>query len=185
MRPPKKKSVGAKLRNSRVAIMRARAHNLGTIDAPDPKAAENEAVKLFGLTEEQRKRLSIWERDLISPRCAPHGAMVIFGRQKKPNRSAILPSRAAVPCYTRPMPRRLPTPDRRRALELLAQCPQEGCSEALMRAHGFTDEQLVELVRLGLATATADRVAAGGRKFEVATLRIADAGRRALSRMKS
>jgi hypothetical protein len=89
------------------------------------------------------------------------------------------------PCYTRPMPRRLPTPDRRRALKLLAQCPQEGCSEALMRAHGFTAEQLVELVRLGLATATADRVAAGGRKFEVASLRIADAGRRALSGIKS
>ena len=42
--------------------MRVRAHNLGTIEAPDQKAAEAEAVKLFILTEEQRKRLMIWER---------------------------------------------------------------------------------------------------------------------------
>jgi hypothetical protein len=47
-----------------------------------------------------------------------------------------------------PLPRRRrhgPQPDRRRALELLASCPQDGCSEAVMRAHGFTTEQTVEL----------------------------------------
>jgi hypothetical protein len=73
-----------------------------------------------------------------------------------------------------------PKPDRRRALELLAGSPQEGCSEAIMRAHGFSVEQLVELVRAGLATAKAQRVGAGARKIEVATLRITEAGRRAL-----
>jgi hypothetical protein len=36
-----------------------RAIPLGTIEAPDQKAAEAEAVKLFGLSEEQRKRLSV------------------------------------------------------------------------------------------------------------------------------
>jgi hypothetical protein len=60
-RPPKKPT--AKLRNWRVAIMRQRAHNLGSIEAPDAKAAEAEAVKLFGLSEEQRKRLLILERE--------------------------------------------------------------------------------------------------------------------------
>jgi hypothetical protein len=50
-----------------------------------------------------------------------------------------------------------------------------------MLAHGFTVEQLVELVRAGLATATAQRVVTGGRKMEVAMQRITDAGRRALS----
>jgi hypothetical protein len=30
-----------------------------------------------------------------------------------------------------------PKPDRRRALELLASCP-DGCTEAMMLAHGFT-----------------------------------------------
>jgi hypothetical protein len=56
------------------------------------------------------------------------------------------------------MPSRYPTP--RRDLELLADCPQEGCSETLMLAHGFTIEQLVELVRAGLATATPQRIRA-------------------------
>ena len=34
----------------------------------------------------------------------------------------------------------------RRALELLAAC-RDGCTEAIMLAHGFTVEQMVELVR--------------------------------------
>jgi hypothetical protein len=54
---PPKKPTAAKLRNWRVAIMRSRAHNLGTVEAPDAKAAEAEAVKAFGLDEDQRKRL--------------------------------------------------------------------------------------------------------------------------------
>jgi hypothetical protein len=76
--------------------------------------------------------------------------------------------------------RRLPKPDRRRALQLLADCPQEGCTQAILVAHGFTVEQMVELVRAGLATATPQRVRAGGHKLEVATLRITEAGRRVL-----
>jgi hypothetical protein len=42
--------------------MRARAHGLGIVAAPDHKSAEAEAVKAFGLTEDQRKRLLIMER---------------------------------------------------------------------------------------------------------------------------
>jgi hypothetical protein len=49
-----------------------------------------------------------------------------------------------------------------------------------MLAHGFTVDQLVELVRGGLATATPERVKAGRERMEVATLRITDAGRRTL-----
>jgi hypothetical protein len=37
-----------------------------------------------------------------------------------------------------------------------------------MLAHGFTIPQMVVLVGDGLATATAERVVAGGRKVEVA-----------------
>jgi hypothetical protein len=59
MKSPKKKPHGAKGRSWRVAILRSRAHNLGTVDAPDAKAAEAEAVKVFGLTKDQRKRLLI------------------------------------------------------------------------------------------------------------------------------
>jgi hypothetical protein len=50
-----------------------------------------------------------------------------------------------------------------------------------MLAHGFTIEQMVELVRAGLATATPQRMRAGRARMEVATLRITDAGRDALA----
>jgi hypothetical protein len=51
-----------------------------------------------------------------------------------------------------PNSKRRPKPDRRRALELLASC-RDGCTEALMLSHGFTVEDMVALVRAGLATA--------------------------------
>jgi hypothetical protein len=76
--------------------------------------------------------------------------------------------------------RRHSKPDCRRALELLASCPHEGCAEAVMIANRITIEQTVELVRAGLATATPQRVKAGREWMELATLRITDAGRKAL-----
>jgi hypothetical protein len=79
---------------------------------------------------------------------------------------------------------RRPKPDRRRALELLADCPHEGCTQTILVAHGFTVEQMVALVRAGLATATPQRVTAGRRKMEVPVLRITDAGRKTLAGMK-
>jgi len=84
--------------------------------------------------------------------------------------------------YSMPQPRRRrhgPQPDRRRALELLASC-HDGCIEAMVIAHGFNIEQLVELVHAGLAIATAECMVAGNRTMEVATLRITEAGRRVL-----
>jgi hypothetical protein len=66
---------------------------------------------------------------------------------------------------------------------LLAASPG-GCTEAMMPAHGFTIPLLVELVRAGLATATAERVVAGSRTIEVARVRITEAGRRVLERAR-
>jgi hypothetical protein len=43
--------------------------------------------------------------------------------------------------------------DQRRALELLAGSPKQGCTEAFLLAHGFTVELLADMVRAGLATA--------------------------------
>jgi hypothetical protein len=43
--------------------MRSRAQQLGTVRATAEKAAEAEAVKAFGLGENGRQRLLIWERD--------------------------------------------------------------------------------------------------------------------------
>jgi len=79
-----------------------------------------------------------------------------------------------------PRPRRRPKPDRRRALELLASC-RDGCTEAIMLAHGFSIDMMVKLVNAGLATATAKRVVAGGKRIEVARVRITQAGRRTLA----
>jgi hypothetical protein len=76
--------------------------------------------------------------------------------------------------------RRRPKADRRRALELLASCP-DGYTEGIMLAHGFTTAQIVELVRAGLASASTERVVAGILKIEVARVKITDAGRRALA----
>ena len=41
--------------------------------------------------------------------------------------------------------------ERRRALELLAASP-DGCTEAIILAHGFTTDFLVDLICAGLAT---------------------------------
>jgi hypothetical protein len=60
----------------------------------------------------------------------------------------------------RPRRHRGSKPDRRRALELLASC-SDGCTEAIMLAHGFTIDMMINA---GFATAQADRVVAGGRK---------------------
>jgi hypothetical protein len=77
------------------------------------------------------------------------------------------------------MARRRFKPDQRRALKLLA-VSRNGCTEAVMLAHGFPVPLLVELVRSGLASATPERMVAGKHTMEIATLRITDAGRRAL-----
>jgi hypothetical protein len=71
-------------------------------------------------------------------------------------------------------------PDRRRALELLASC-RDGCTEALMLAHGFSIDMMVDLVNAGLATAQTERMVAGNRPMEVTRVKITDAGRRALA----
>jgi hypothetical protein len=64
---------------------------------------------------------------------------------------------------------RRPKPDRRRALELLA-ASSDGCTEAIMLAHGFTVAQMVELVRAGLASANRRAWSRDSRKMEVATV---------------
>jgi len=78
-----------------------------------------------------------------------------------------------------PRLRRRPKPDRRRARKLLASC-RDGCTEVIMVAHGFSVEQMVELVRAGLASVAAQRVVAGQHVMEIARVRITEAGRRAL-----
>jgi len=72
---------------------------------------------------------------------------------------------------------------RRRALELL-DASREGCTEAVMLAHGFTVDMLVELVTARLATAQSERSVAGGRRVEVIRFRITETGRQTLSQLR-
>jgi hypothetical protein len=58
---------------------------------------------------------------------------------------------------------------------LLASC-RDGCTEALMLAHRFSIDMMVELVNGGLASVTTERVVAGGRTIEVARVRITRGG---------
>jgi hypothetical protein len=70
--------------------------------------------------------------------------------------------------------------EQHRALRLLAGSPL-GATEAMMLAHGFTDEMLARLVRDGLATASPGGIRASGRSMKVTWLRITEAGRQALA----
>ena len=68
----------------------------------------------------------------------------------------------ATPFMPTPVPhrrrRRVLKPYQRRALVLLAGCSTAGCTEAVMLLHGFTTEQLADLVRAGFAATTIERV---------------------------
>jgi hypothetical protein len=45
-----------------------------------------------------------------------------------------------------------------------------------MHAHGFTDDQLMKLVRLGIVAKTTERVVSGLQTFEVVRLKIREEG---------
>jgi hypothetical protein len=72
------------------------------------------------------------------------------------------------------------TADERRMLELLA-ASEDGCTDALLTAHGFKLDVLISIVSARLATATPERVFAAGKPVEVTRVRITDAGRRVLA----
>ena len=96
------------------------------------------------------------------------------------------PWRVGAIIVTVPMPTRRhyrrPNPDRRRALELLAGS-RYGYTKAILRAHGFSMDMMVELVKAGLATTKRERIVADGRQTAVVRVRITDAGRQALAKM--
>jgi hypothetical protein len=69
----------------------------------------------------------------------------------------------------------------RRALALLAGCGSGGCTAPVMRMHGFTADQLAELVRAGFADTTTQRTLGEWRQpLEVKRSKITEGGDRAL-----
>ena len=57
-------------------------------------------------------------------------------------------------------------------------------AQAIMLAHGFTVDMLVELVTARLAIAQTERMVAGRRPIEVIRFRITEVGRRALAELR-
>jgi hypothetical protein len=72
------------------------------------------------------------------------------------------------------------SPDHIRALELLASSP-EGCTDALLTAHGFTHELITELIETRLASVEVEQLLASGHQIDVPRLRITEVGRVALA----
>jgi len=57
----------------------------------------------------------------------------------------------------------------------------DGCTDSLMRAHGFQRDVIAELILAGLAAAAIERTTAGAQSVGVRRIKITDAGRRQLS----
>jgi hypothetical protein len=76
--------------------------------------------------------------------------------------------------------RRVLKPHQRRALVLLAGCSATGCTKAVMLLHGFTADQLAELVRVGFAATAIERVVGSAQTVEVTRLKITEEGQQAL-----
>jgi hypothetical protein len=72
------------------------------------------------------------------------------------------------------------TKEQRRALRLLAGSPN-GCTEAILMAHGFHLAMLGKLAFDGLANVEAHQTMAGNRRMKVFWLQITEAGRKAIA----
>jgi hypothetical protein len=70
--------------------------------------------------------------------------------------------------------------EQRRALKLLADAGERGCTGSNLFNQGFSVGMFADLVAHGLATGHRETVRAGYPKIKVARIRITDTGRRAL-----
>jgi hypothetical protein len=70
--------------------------------------------------------------------------------------------------------------EQRRALKLLADAGEYGCTGANLVNHGFSVGLFADLVSQGLAAGYRETVRVGYRTIKVARIRITDTGRRAL-----
>ena len=97
-------------------------------------------------------------------------------------RGRVLPGDGSPPVVHPRYCPRMPDPANwRRALSVLADYP-EGCTKALLMAHGFTTKLVADLIESGLVSARPERSYVGGRPHRVMRIKITDAGRAALGR---
>jgi hypothetical protein len=62
-KPDRRRASAAKPRPWHISLMRARAHFLGIVYAPDQQAAEAAAIAEFKIGEDQRRRLIVREQE--------------------------------------------------------------------------------------------------------------------------
>jgi hypothetical protein len=62
-KPARQRPTAAKLRSWRVSLIRKHGQHLGTVEAPNERVAEAAAVAEFDLSDEQRRRLVVQERN--------------------------------------------------------------------------------------------------------------------------
>jgi hypothetical protein len=129
MRPPKKKPTAIKLRNWRVAIMRARAHNLWRQTRRRPK------LKPFSLTEARRKRLpSCTPWQFIRGACSKSLDGSVAIRAKVPPGASLCCDMASTRnLFPLSVGRRVCDPQSRAAVE--ARSLEPACREARFRVH--------------------------------------------------
>jgi hypothetical protein len=70
--------------------------------------------------------------------------------------------------------------EQRRALKLLSDAGEQGCTAANLFNQGFGVGMFADLVSLGLATGHRETVRVGHRTIKVARIRITEAGQRSL-----
>ena len=71
-------------------------------------------------------------------------------------------------------------PKQHRALQVLASSGPVGMTEAILLAHGFSNELLDGMARAGLVVVTTSTVRAGAKIIAVSRLWITEAGRKAM-----
>jgi hypothetical protein len=112
--------------------------------------------------------------------CESRGASALFGSEQA---QLNLPPRRPHIKHARDVPPQLMaklTNEQRRALRLLARSPN-GCTEAIMLAHGFESAMLDKLTLDGLARVEVHDMRVAGRRAKVVWLQITPAGRKAIA----
>jgi hypothetical protein len=79
------------------------------------------------------------------------------------------------------LPRKLrPSPEWRRALQLLTSSPRGTTEDMLVLGHGLSRDMLATLVLAGLATVVTETLRPTGETVKIERMHITDAGKRAL-----
>jgi hypothetical protein len=115
----------------------------------------------------------LWRRTGASSRA--HGRSIVSRRQLARGGGGSNPAAGVV---VRPM---MLSPEKRRALAMLATAGSRGETQPFLVAHGFGGAMITGLVNRGLLIMTLEKIRAGGKMIEVVKVQITPAGRDVLA----